>query len=268
MNLNVDSTGSRVVAVSWTAGFDGNSDILNYTVEISENNQSFTDAKCQGLSSSTCVVSSSSTSASLEGLLPWTAYYVRVFATNAVGHSNKSSVVNTTTDEEVPSVAASFIVTVVSSTAVNVSWQMLTKEEARGAILGYHILHEKTGSGTKENQTVHGKETTSFLVTSLDEFTSYQFSMQAFNSKGVSNESAAVEKTTDEDKPTAPPEDIEVTTKTSQSISLKWTTVPDGYKNGIIIGYRVIYQALPNGRSFSFTVNVSVEGEEEMLSAT
>ena len=76
---------------------------------------------------------------------------------------------------------------------------MLTKEEARGAILGYHILHEKTGSGTKENQTVHGKETTSFLVTSLDEFTSYQFSMQAFNSKGVSNESAAVEKTTDED---------------------------------------------------------------------
>ena len=76
---------------------------------------------------------------------------------------------------------------------------MLTKEQARGAILGYHILHEKTFGGSKENQTVHGKETTSFLVPSLDKYTSYQFSMQAFNSKGVSNESDAVEKTTDQD---------------------------------------------------------------------
>jgi len=100
MNLYVDFTGSRVVVVSWTAGFDGNSDILNYTVEISEDNLNFADAKCQGLSRSACVVSNSSTSASLEGLLPWTIYYIRVFATNKLGPSNKSSVVNKTTDEE------------------------------------------------------------------------------------------------------------------------------------------------------------------------
>ena len=100
MNLKVDFKGSRVVIVSWTAGFDGNSGILNYTVEISEDNQNFTNAKCQGLSSSVCVISSSSTNASLEGLLPWTTYYIRVFATNKVGPSGTSSVVNTTTDEE------------------------------------------------------------------------------------------------------------------------------------------------------------------------
>ena len=98
--LKVESKGSRVVVVSWTAGFDGNSDILNYTVEISEDNQTFVDARCPGLSDSACVVSNSSTSASLEGLLPWTTYYIRVFATNKLGPSNKSSVVNTTTDEE------------------------------------------------------------------------------------------------------------------------------------------------------------------------
>ena len=100
MNLQVDLKGSQVVVVFWTAGFDGNSDILNYTVEISENNQNFTDAKCPGLSSIACAVSGSSTNASLEGLLPWTTYYIRVFATNLIGQSNKSSVVNTTTDEE------------------------------------------------------------------------------------------------------------------------------------------------------------------------
>ena len=76
---------------------------------------------------------------------------------------------------------------------------MLTKEQARGAILGYVVLYKKKYGGSKENQTALGKETTSYVVTSLEEYTSYQFSMQAFNNKGVSNESASVETTTDED---------------------------------------------------------------------
>ena len=96
----VDSKGSRVVNISWRTGFDGNSVILNYTVEISEDNQNFRDAKCQGLSNGTCVVSGSSTSATLEDLFPWTTYFIKVFATNKVGRSLKSSVVDTTTDEE------------------------------------------------------------------------------------------------------------------------------------------------------------------------
>ena len=68
-------------------------------------------------------------------------------------------------------------------------------------------------------------------------------------------------------EPTAPPADVVVTKKTSQSISLRWTAVTDRDKNGIIMGYRVIYQALPNGRIYNITVN-GVEGNEEMLSAT
>ena len=86
--------------ISWTAGFNGNSDILNYTVEISVDNQTFTDASCQGLSSSGCVVSNFSTTASLQGLHPGRVYYIRVFASNKLGSSATSSVVNGTTDEE------------------------------------------------------------------------------------------------------------------------------------------------------------------------
>ena len=91
---------SRVVNISWTPGFNGNSDILNYTVEISTDNQTFTQAICQGLSINGCVVSSSFTSASLEGLHPGTTFYIRVFATNKVGSSTASSVVMGTTNEE------------------------------------------------------------------------------------------------------------------------------------------------------------------------
>ena len=97
-DVSVDSKGSRVLNISWRAGFDGDSEILNYTVEISEDNQTFSGAKCQGLSN--CVVSGNSTSASLEDLLPWKTYFIKVFATNKVGPGLRSLVVNTTTDEE------------------------------------------------------------------------------------------------------------------------------------------------------------------------
>ena len=76
---------------------------------------------------------------------------------------------------------------------------MLTKEQARGAIQGYFILYKKTDSPQKENRTVLGKDTTSYLVTSLEEFIWYMFSMQAFNSKGVSAKSKQIERKTDQD---------------------------------------------------------------------
>ena len=99
-NVTVITKSSRVVNMSWTPGFNGNSDILNYTVEISTDNQTFAQATCVGLSSSGCVVSNSFTNASLLELHPGTKYYIRMFATNKVGSSAASSVITTTTDEE------------------------------------------------------------------------------------------------------------------------------------------------------------------------
>ena len=99
-NVTVISKTSRVVNIFWTPGFNGNSDILNYTVQISIDNQTFSNVTCQGLSGSSCVVSGSFTNASLEGLHPGRTYYIKVFASNKVGTSTASLVVTTTTDEE------------------------------------------------------------------------------------------------------------------------------------------------------------------------
>ena len=77
---------------------------------------------------------------------------------------------------------------------------MLTKEEARGAILGYYILYKRKSEPETswKNRTVDGAENTSLVLASLDEYTSYQFVIQAFNHKGVSGRSEIVEKRTDE----------------------------------------------------------------------
>ena len=101
VNVKVDSKSSRVVNISWMAGFNGNSAILDYRVKISVDNLDFINVACQGsLSNSACVLSNSITSASLKDLFPWTTYNITVFARNLIGTSIGSSVVNATTDEE------------------------------------------------------------------------------------------------------------------------------------------------------------------------
>ena len=125
--LKVDFKGSRVVNISWKAGFYGNSAIKNYTVEISEDNQIFNDAVCRGsLSSSACVVSSSPTTASLLGLFPWTTYNIRVFATNKIGSSNNSPILNVTTDEEGMLLTLSFFL-ICTKRAMNKSHTFTTR---------------------------------------------------------------------------------------------------------------------------------------------
>lgn len=76
---------------------------------------------------------------------------------------------------------------------------MLAKQDARGAILGYYILYKRKSEPkvSWKNRTVDRAEATSLVLASLDEYTSYQFAIQAFNSKGVSGRSKIVERKTD-----------------------------------------------------------------------
>ena len=96
----IESKTSRTITISWKSAFDGNSEIISYTVEISDNGSDFGDANCQGWSNNSCTVSGLDTNATLEGLRPFTRYFMRVFADNKIDQSEASSVVETITDEE------------------------------------------------------------------------------------------------------------------------------------------------------------------------
>ena len=78
---------------------------------------------------------------------------------------------------------------------------MFTMQDARGAILGYYVLFKRKSEpeASWKDRTVDRAETTSLVLASLDEYTSYQFAIQAFNCKGVSGRSEIVERKTDED---------------------------------------------------------------------
>ena len=98
--MAIESKTSRTITVSWKPGFNGNSEIISYAVKISDNGLNFSDANCQGWSNNSCTVSGLDTNATLEGLLPFTTYFLRVYADNKVGQSDESSQVKTVTDEE------------------------------------------------------------------------------------------------------------------------------------------------------------------------
>ncbi|KAK2569975.1 Cell adhesion molecule DSCAM [Acropora cervicornis] len=100
-NLLISSTTSRTLTVSWSAGFNGNSEIISYKVNISQDNQTFEDISCQESSNNNlCTVPGVVTNVTLKDLHPFTMYYLRVFAVNKIGQSEASEVVKATTGEE------------------------------------------------------------------------------------------------------------------------------------------------------------------------
>ena len=101
-NLLISSTTSRTLTVSWSAGFNGNSEIISYKVNISQDNQTFEDISCQESFNYNylCTVPGVVTKVTLKDLHPFTTYYFRVFAVNKIGQSEASEVVKATTGEE------------------------------------------------------------------------------------------------------------------------------------------------------------------------
>ena len=58
-------------------------------------------------------------------------------------------------------------------------------------------------------------------------------------------------------EPSAPPNNVRGHNSSSTSILVQWNSVPEADQNGVITGYRVIYQPLPSGNITSKTENAA-----------
>ena len=104
----------------------------------------------------------------------------------------------------VPSVSPSGVrVERLNSTAMNVSWTLLTLEEARGFVTSYTVSYRKDegmAKRTTESVVVPGGEQSSVVIGGLDPGSSYQVSVSASTSAGTGDMSE------EEVVPTHPPE--------------------------------------------------------------
>ena len=62
-------------------------------------------------------------------------------------------------------------------------------------------------------------------------------------------------------EPSSSPQSVQASAKNSTSLSVSWAAVGNEQRNGIIKGYKVIYQALPDGRNVTRFVNISDEDQ-------
>ena len=62
-------------------------------------------------------------------------------------------------------------------------------------------------------------------------------------------------------EPSSSPQSVRASAKNSTSVSVSWAAIGNEQRNGIIKGYKVIYQALPDGRNVTRFVNISDEDQ-------
>ena len=171
-------------------------------------------------------------------LSPFTQYTFYVQVCNQVGCASSKSVTNTTEEDLPVNLAAPFL-TAISAATVLVSWS--EPDMPNGAITTYRVLRRRTDSPLLILiQYVGGPDITSFTNQDLDPYTSYEYQVVVFNSKG-STTSPWTEVTTLE----APPTDFGAPTfPIVQSTYLIVSWEEPASPNGILIQYEVLYRPL------------------------
>ena len=64
-------------------------------------------------------------------------------------------------------------------------------------------------------------------------------------------------------EPSSSPQSVQASSKNSTSVSVSWAAVGKDHRNGIIKGYKVIYQALPDGKNAIRFINISNKHQDK-----
>ena len=198
------SGGNKQIAVSWTAPNNNGATITDYDVQYSTDESTWTDANHSG----------TTRSKTISGLTNGTRYHVQVRATNSSGSSSWSSSAQATPDAA-PGKPANPTVTI-GDGQLSVSWT--APSNSGSAINGYDVHYKKT-SDSDWTDTYHSSKTTSTLISGLENGTSYQVRVRAYNNiKGSWSNSVSA---TPNILPDAP--DNPTVTRGNGSLSVSWT---------------------------------------------
>lgn len=195
--------------------------------------------------------------ATLGGLHPATTYMVRMLAVNEIERSSFTEPVIIKTREERPA-EPPLAVQVLAGGSIGelvVTWQPPLKDTWNGDLIGYTIncTEERQNvnylGATNETQAsrlvrVDGFATTKATVGKLKTFRRYSIGVRAVNGYGAGPWSALVFGTTLEGVPEAPPQHVNCTALSSQSIKIAWTEPALQFHGGVILGYKIVYRPL------------------------
>ncbi|CAG0892307.1 unnamed protein product [Darwinula stevensoni] len=256
--LAVSNIEAFSVVLQFTPGFDGNSSIIKWVMQAQP-----------GLSTDWEVVDEVSApdaaTLTVSNLIPFTKYRVRLLATNIVGMSSPSEPTKPFQTIQAPPAHAPNNVTIraVSATELRVRWIVslthtlyhppdvfcvfllpLQQIEWYGTPRGYNITYKQASQDSRvDTISIEDHNTNSYILDGLEEFTSYEIVVSAYNDVGASPPSPVAVSRTREAAPSEGPVALSANATSSTTVVVSWGTVKARHQNGIIEGYKVYYGA-------------------------
>ncbi|XP_020658047.3 protein sidekick-1 isoform X2 [Pogona vitticeps] len=231
----LNSSFSRSVILSWVRPFDGNSPVLHYIVELSENNSPWKVHLSD--------IDPKMTSITVSGLTPARTYQFRVCAVNQVGKGQYSTETSRLMlPEEPPSAPPKNIVASGrTNQSIMVQWQPPPESEHNGVLHGYILRYRLAGlPGEYQYKNITSAEINYCLIKDLIIWTQYEIQVASYNGAGLGSFSRAVTEYTLQGVPTAPPQNVQTEAVNSTTIHFWWNPPPQQFINGINQGYKLL----------------------------
>ncbi|KAJ8389678.1 hypothetical protein AAFF_G00115540 [Aldrovandia affinis] len=235
LQAGLNATDSRTVDLSWVRPFDGNSPLLHYTVELSENNSPWKTYLPK--------VDPVLTGAVVRGLTPARTYQFRVCAVNQVGKGQYSTATNRLMlREEAPSAPPKNIVASGrTNQSIMVQWQPPPEAELNGVLRGYVLRYRLAGlPGEYQLKNITSPEINYCLIGDLIIWTQYEIQVAAYTGAGLGVLSPPLSEYTLQGVPTAPPQNVEAKALNSTTVKFTWNPPPQQFINGINQGYKLL----------------------------
>uniref|UniRef100_A0A665U8J9 Sidekick cell adhesion molecule 1a n=1 Tax=Echeneis naucrates TaxID=173247 RepID=A0A665U8J9_ECHNA len=235
LTARLNDSDSRAVLLSWLRPFDGNSPLLSYLLELSENNSPWKVYLSE--------VDPAVTEVSVGGLTPARTYQFRLCAVNQVGRGQYSAETQRLMlREEAPSAPPKNIVASGrTNQSIMVQWQPPPEPQLNGVLRGYVLRYRLAGlPGDYQEKNISSPETNYCLLKDLIIWTQYQIQVAAFTGAGLGIYSSPVTEYTLQGVPTAPPQEVEVVAINSTTIRFTWNPPPQQFINGINQGYKLL----------------------------
>uniref|UniRef100_A0A8C5B5A4 Fibronectin type-III domain-containing protein n=1 Tax=Gadus morhua TaxID=8049 RepID=A0A8C5B5A4_GADMO len=237
----------RTVNLTWAPAFDGNSPLIRYVLEVSENNAPWTVLLAN--------IEPEAVGVTVGGLIPARSYQFRLCAVNDVGRGQFSKETDRLSlPEEPPSAPPQ---TVIASGRTNqsimIQWQPPPESHQNGPLQGYIIRYCLSGLPVDcQMKNLTNPDQTTLLLEDLIIWTNYEIEVAAYNGAGRGVYSHKVTEWTLQGVPTVPPGNVHAEAVNSTTVRCSWSAPSPQFINGINQGYKLL--AWEPGRVDAVTV--------------
>uniref|UniRef100_A0AAQ6A2M4 Sidekick cell adhesion molecule 2b n=1 Tax=Amphiprion ocellaris TaxID=80972 RepID=A0AAQ6A2M4_AMPOC len=234
-SLKKPNTHRHTIDLAWAKPFDGNSPLIRYILEVSENNAPWAILLAN--------IEPESTAVTVNGLIPARSYQFRLCAVNDVGKGQFSKETDRVSlPEEPPSAPPqNVIASGRTNQSIMIQWQPPQESHQNGILRGYTIRYRLTGLPVDyQIKNISSPDVTNLLLEDLIIWTNYEIEVAAYNGAGLGTFSHKVTEWTLQGVPTIAPGNVQAEPVNSTTIRFTWTAPNPQFINGINQGYKLL----------------------------